>query len=346
MAGAVAVLGGTGCMGRHICAAFAGRGARVVAVSRRRTPVVDAYRFLPMDVVQCTAEELAAVLTAERVDTVVNATLGWGRTEEEMGYTNVRLVERLLDAARSMAHPPRLVHLGTIHEYGPVSHGTLIDEGLPPRPQTLYARAKLTASRMVLDAVRAGLLDGIVLRVTNTIGPYPAPESFFGALAARLRDVAAGEGVELTVADARRDYVDVRDAADAVVRAARSPLADPLVNLGRGEALHIRELVDALVRATGLPPESIRERPGDVAGRSAGADWIRVDNSRAGRLLGWRPRYDVDASMRDLWDTVRPAPPMSSRASSGSPNSATTVLCEVDPARRRRSPGGDGRRRR
>ncbi|MEU9640155.1 hypothetical protein ACGFZZ_37025 [Streptomyces tendae] len=110
------------------------------------------------------------------------------------------------------------------------------------------------------------------------------------------------------------------------------------MNLGRGEALHIRELVDALVRATGLPPESIRERPGDVAGRSAGADWIRVDNSRAGRLLGWRPRYDVDASMRDLWDTVRPAPPMSGRASSGSPNSATTVLCEVDPARRRRSP--------
>ncbi|WP_424845775.1 hypothetical protein [Streptomyces sp. SAI-129] len=85
------------------------------------------------------------------------------------------------------------------------------------------------------------------------------------------KPVALGPG-------ARRDYVDVRDAADAVVR--------------------------------------------------AGADWVRVDNSRAGRLLGWRLlgwrlRYDVDASVRDLWDTVRPVS-----------------------VRRRRSPGGDGRRRR
>ncbi|MCX4970523.1 NAD(P)-dependent oxidoreductase [Streptomyces sp. NBC_00654] len=306
-AGAVAVLGGTGCMGRHICAAFAEQGAHVVAVSRRRTPAVDGYRFLPLDAARCTAEELAAVLAAEKVDTVVNATLGWGRTKEEMGYTNVRLVERLLCALRSMAHPPRLVHLGTIHEYGPVSHGTLIDEDVPPRPQTLYALAKLTASHMVLEAVRAGRLDGTVLRVTNTIGPHPAPESFFGALAARLRDSGAAEGIELTIADARRDYVDVRDAADAVVRAAQSPLAGPLVNIGRGEALHIRELVDALVRATGLAPESVRERRGAVTGRSAGADWIRVDNSRARQLLGWQSRYGIDESMQDLWDTVRPA---------------------------------------
>jgi len=247
------------------------------------------------------------VLAAEKVGTVVNATLGWGRTEEEMGYTNVRLVERLLGALRSMAYPPRLVHLGTIHEYGPVPYGRLLDEDMTPRPQTLYAQAKLTASLMVLEAVRVGQLDGIVLRVTNTIGPYPAPESFFGALAARLRDDRAAEGVELTIADARRDYVDVRDASDAVVRAAQSPLADPLVNIGRGEALYIRELVDALVRATRLPPESVRERRGAVAGRSAGADWIRVDNSRARRLLDWRPRYDIHESMRDLWDTVRPA---------------------------------------
>nr|AKT74282.1 TxnB5 [Streptomyces bottropensis] len=303
-AGAVAVLGGTGCMGRHICAAFAAGGARVVAISRRRTPAVAPYRFLPMDAARCTAGELAAVLAAEEVGTVVNATLGWGRTKEEMDYTNVRLVERLLGALHGMADPPRLVHLGTIHEYGPAPDGTLIDEDTPPQPSTLYAQAKLTASRMVLEAVRSGRLDGIVLRVTNTIGPHPAPESFFGALAARLRDSGATGGVELTIADARRDYVDVRDAADAVVRAARSPYADPLVNIGRGEALHIRELVDALVAATGLPKESVRRRQGTVAGRSAGADWIRVDNSRARHLLGWRSRYSVDASMRDLWNTV------------------------------------------
>ncbi|MEU2733273.1 NAD(P)-dependent oxidoreductase [Streptomyces griseoviridis] len=315
--GAVAVLGGTGCVGRHVCAAFAARGRRVVAVARRPSPAVGAHRFVPLDAAGCTPGELAAVLAAEGVGTVVNATLGWGRTEAEMGRTNVGLVERLLDALRGLDDPPRLVQLGTIHEYGPVPHGTPLDERVPPRPQTLYARAKLTASRSVLAAVGAEGLDAVVLRLTNTIGPYPAPDSLFGSLAARLRDDTEGAGVEVALADARRDYVDVRDASWAVVLAAESTAGDPLLNIGSGAARHLSELVDALVRAGGLTPDAIRRRQGDAAGRSAGADWIQVDHTRARRLLGWRPRHDVDTSMRDLWSTVRAAVPDPAPSSGG-----------------------------
>ncbi|WP_327690148.1 NAD(P)-dependent oxidoreductase [Streptomyces tubercidicus] len=295
----IAVLGATGCMGQHICAAFTAEGSEVLAIARRHAPRVAAHRFRSLDVAGSTSEELARVLAEENIDVVVNATLGWG---DELNYTNVQLVERLVGTLALMRTPPRLVHLGTIHEYGPVPFGTSIHEDTAPAPTHPYAKAKLTASRMVLDAVRNGTLDGVVLRVANTLGPHPALESFFGSLAVRLRGVEAAAGIGLTIADAQRDYVDVRDAVDAVVRAARVTRADPLVNIGCGQAMGVRRLVSELVMAAGLPAETIREQRGEV--HSRGADWIQVDTSRAARLLGWRPRFTIGESMRAMWETV------------------------------------------
>ncbi|WP_414504004.1 NAD-dependent epimerase/dehydratase family protein [Streptomyces sp. NEAU-L66] len=295
----VAVLGATGCMGRHICAVFTAEGSEVIAIARRYAPRIAAHRFESLDVAGSTSEELARVLAEENIDVVVNATLGWG---DELHYTNVQLVERLIGALALLQRPPRLVHLGTIHEYGPVPFGTSIHEGITPDPANPYGTTKLTASQMILDAVRNGAFDGVVLRVANTLGPHPALESFFGSLAVRLRGVDVAAGIELTIADAQRDYVDVRDAADAVVRAARITRADPLVNIGCGQAMGVRQLVHELVTAAGLPAETIREQRGEV--HSRGADWVRVDISRAARLLGWHPRFTIGESMRAMWDTV------------------------------------------
>ncbi len=294
----VAVIGATGCMGRQITAAFAARGTEVVAIARRYASHVAAHRFLALDAAHASGAELAALLAAERVDAVVNATLGWG---EELRATNVQLAERLVDALRRTPGSPRLVHLGTIHEYGPVLWGTSIDEEVPPRPQQPYPASKLVAAGLVLDAARAGEVDGVVLRLTNTIGPHPAAESFFGSLAARLSDDRGP--IDLTVAEAHRDYVDSRDAAEAVVRAAETPSAQGVFNIGTGRALDIRTLVAALVRAAGGPRERVREHAGAVSSR--GADWIQVDSTRARRLLGWSPRYSLEASMQAMWETVR-----------------------------------------
>ncbi|MFH8930863.1 NAD-dependent epimerase/dehydratase family protein [Streptomyces pristinaespiralis] len=308
-AGRVAVVGATGCVGRHVCAAFAGGGSEVVGVARRYAPHVGAHRFVPLDAAGCSPEQLAEFLAAEAVDAVVNATLGWG---EELHRVNVELVERLIGALRLLpaARRPRLVQLGTVHEYGPVPQGTPVTELTPPAPVTEYARAKLAASRAVLGA--AGI-DAVVLRMANTIGPHPAPGSFLGSLAARFTEAAAspGERIELTVAaGARRDYVDVRDAADAVVRAAFAGHLGPdqrLFNIGTGTARGIDTLVLALAQACGLPASALALRTGEVAaqGASTGTDFTCLDASRARAVLGWSPRRSPAESMRAMAETAR-----------------------------------------
>ncbi|WP_369389918.1 NAD-dependent epimerase/dehydratase family protein [Streptomyces sp. CG1] len=303
----VAVLGATGCVGRHVCAAFACRGADVVAVARRAAPHMSPYVFRSVDVGRGTSTELAGLLAEWRVDTVVNAMLGWGESAREMADANVRPVRGLLAALRSLSDPVRYVHLGTIHEYGPIPYGTAVDETAEPRPTSLYAQSKLTASRLVLDAVARGELDGVVLRLTNTLGPYTAPESFFGALAARLRRAAPREVTDVAVAAAHRDFVDVRDAAAAVYAAAAETAPEPLMNIGRGEAVAVETLVRSLVEVSGLPPDAVRVRRAQVRSRSAGADWIQVDPARARQSLGWHPEHRLTDSLRAVWRTVETA---------------------------------------
>jgi nucleoside-diphosphate-sugar epimerase len=298
----VLVLGATGCMGRQLCAAFAAGGYEVIAAACGPEGHIAPYRFVPIDVAAANQDQLGELLAREGVQVVVNAITGRGGTAQAMYEANVRPVENLLAALRLVAVDPRLVHVGTILEYGSVETGTTIRENTDQRPDSLYAKSRLACSRLVLTAIRRGEIDGVVVRLATTIGPYAFLESFLGSLALTLYEMDRVAGTDVTVYDARSDYVDVRDAAAAIVRAADCPAADPLVNVGRGIAVEVRALVRCLVGASGLSPALVRERDEVLRGR--GCRWTRLDISRATRLLGWRPRYTVGESITAMWDSV------------------------------------------
>ncbi|MGW6458107.1 NAD-dependent epimerase/dehydratase family protein [Streptomyces sp. NPDC055078] len=298
--GTVAVLGATGCVGRQVCAAFSRAGHQVLAVARRPAPHTAAHPFVPFDVAAAEPAEIAGLLASKGVGVVVNATGGWVVTEEAMHHAHVRLVDRLVAGVAEVPWRPRLVHVGTIHEYGFVPSGTSIDESVPPRPSTPYARTKLAGSQAVLAAARVGDIDGVVLRAVNVCGPHPSEASFLGDVLRRLRALSPGERLELMIADAARDYIDVRDVASAVVRAAGAAASGAVFNIGRGEAPTMRELVSTLVEVAGFPPDTVKETGGPV--QSKGGGWTRADIRNATRLLGWRPEFGLRESLRAMWE--------------------------------------------
>ncbi|MFJ3976313.1 NAD-dependent epimerase/dehydratase family protein [Streptomyces sp. NPDC090021] len=298
--GAVAVLGATGTIGRQVAAAFARAGHEVLGVARHRAPHSAAHPFVPLDVAAAEPRDIAALLAEHHVEVVVNATGGWVVTEEAMHRAHVRLVERLLAGVAMLPGRPRVVHVGSIHEYGfvpPDPDG--IDESVTPEPSTPYARTKLAGSRAVLAAARTGDVDGVVLRPVNVCGPHPSEVSFLGTVLSRLRALAPGERLELVIADAARDYVDVRDVASAVLLAADAAASGNVFNIGRGEAPTMRHLVTTLVEAAGFPPGTVEETGGPV--ESKGGGWTKADVRRAERVLGWRPAIGLRASLHDMW---------------------------------------------
>ncbi|GLY49799.1 NAD-dependent epimerase/dehydratase family protein [Lentzea sp. NBRC 102530] len=307
--GSVVVLGGTGFVGLHVCARLAETGFDVVAVARRPPDRALAGRFLAMDLTRVSAGELAGELAAIGPRVVVNATGSiWGRrNDEQMWDGAVVPTQRLLDALVLLGTRPRLIHLGSVLEYGPVRVGTSGTD-TAERPGSAYGRAKLHATQAVLAEIRAGRFEGMVLRIANVAGPGSPAVSLLGRVAERLL-AAGGTGpaeIELDPLQAHRDYVDVRDVAVAVTAAVTSTVSGELVPIGRGETVPVRTLVELLITHSRTPAVVV-ERPSTGA-RHSTEDWLRVDIGPAERLLGWRPQRTPAESVAAFWaDFVRRA---------------------------------------
>jgi nucleoside-diphosphate-sugar epimerase len=142
--------------------------------------------------------------------------------------------------------------------------------------------------------------NGVVLRLVNVCGPDASPDSLPGKLVRLLR---AGGEPTVTITDARRDFVDVRDVVDAVVTAAEAPAAPGRVfNIGSGVTVEIGRLVRMLAAEAGLPPDRLTVHSGAVS--SVGGEWTQADITLAGQLLGWRPRIGLRESLRDMWQAA------------------------------------------
>jgi nucleoside-diphosphate-sugar epimerase len=302
----VMVLGGTGWVGRHVCRTFAEHGYDVVVSARNYVAHVAPQRFRALDLATASTGRIAELLRSEQPDVVVNATAsinatdGWDRTDAEHRLLNVTMVERLLAAVAAVPWPVRVVHLGTIHEYGPAPPGTAIAETQHGKPSSGYARSKLAGSEAVLRAAVESGIDGVVLRLVNLCGPHPSPEAFLGKVLRLLRDAGSTGTVALTVAPARRDYLDVRDAAEAVVAAAAAePGPGGAFNIGSGHAVELRQLVLMLAAEAGVEPDRLDLQGGAV--NSLGGEWTEADISLARGFLGWHPRIELRESLRDMW---------------------------------------------
>ncbi|MDN3262824.1 NAD(P)-dependent oxidoreductase [Streptomyces sp. CSDS2] len=308
----VVVLGGSGFVGGHLRAAFRSSGARVVSVSRTRPDGVAgngpaAERFVAFDLLATSPAELAAMLAGTGADVVVNAAGGyWKMTDQQMWRANTELVSTLVAAVRELPHRPLLIQLGSVHEYGPGSRDTGFTEERTPAPVNAYGRSKLEAAHRVLEAAGASELNGVVLRIANIIGPGLPAGSLLGDIAAHLERFAQdGEAADrelvLGPLNAERDFIDVRDVADAVLAVTRAPRADitgRVINIGSGEAVSAARVAKRLIELSALPVRLVeRARTGPSRGD---VDCQMLDISRARQLLGWMPRRDLDASLTGL----------------------------------------------
>jgi UDP-glucose 4-epimerase len=154
-------------------------------------------------------------------------------------------------------------------------------------------------------------LSTVVFRYFNAAGAAPQfglgevhdpethliPKALSATLAPPSRRMAQAltiNGADYPTADGTcvRDYVHVLDLAEAHLLGLRYLLAggsSDVFNLGSGSGATIREIVAAIERTTGAAV------PYRIGPRRAGDSPRLVANiGKAGRVLGWRPRYQLE----------------------------------------------------
>ncbi|OYO15499.1 hypothetical protein CGZ98_03570 [Enemella evansiae] len=271
----VAVLGGTGFLGRSVTEALRRAGHEVARWSRRT-----GYDL--------TTPAALSQLADHGYDTVVWAAGDpWRPTVELCTDAPIGVAEV---CAVTGAH---LVVLGTIHEYGFRAPGQQVFyESDPARPVSEYGRLKLQATRAVLDR----LPDSCVLRLGNVCGLGIPGGSFLGAVIERAQATAAtGQDLHwhFDNLQAQRDLVDIRDVAQAAVTAVGARAAG-LINIGSGRCVTMREAVGLLAALADPRIEVLEEHPQAMDGGQA----MAVDMARD--ALGWRPTHTLDETFESI----------------------------------------------
>jgi NDP-hexose 4-ketoreductase len=296
----ILVIGASSFIGRHIQSVAAAAGHTVLTAGRS-----DDWS-LRLDLAADSAERVGALIAGAAPDVVVNCAGATAGAAEVLASANITTVHTLVTALLAVAgEAPRLVHIGSAAEYGAVpadAVGVPVAEDTVPRPAGLYGVTKLGGTRLVQLARTAGL-DAVVLRLFNVVGAGAPADTLPGAAAAQLRQLgehARGGSLKLGPLGAVRDFVDARDAADAVLAAAAAPtLPHAIVNVGSGVGVQARDLIRQLLAVAGLDVTVHEDAAGSA--RTAGLSWQQADISRAEADLGWRPRRDLAATALDLW---------------------------------------------
>jgi UDP-glucose 4-epimerase len=309
------VTGGAGFIGSHVVRALIADGARVVVLDDLSTG--DKSRVpdgVPLEIGSVLDRALLdRVLAEHRISGVVHiaAKKQVGESvEKPLWYYEENLggLRTLLSAVVD-AGVRRLVFSSSAAVYGSPDV-PLITEDTPCEPQSPYGETKLIGEWLIRDVAAAHALAYANLRYFNVAGAA-SPElgdptalnivpMVFERIEAGLPPRIFGDDYDTPDGTTIRDYIHVGDIASAHVAAARRLEQDEhaalTLNIGRGEGVSVRELVDRILEHTGsdLVPEITPRRAGDAARSIASADRIKAE-------LGWSAQYDIADMVASAW---------------------------------------------
>ena len=321
-----AVTGAYGHLGANLVHELVGRGDTVRAIDVRKTTALEAYdvEHIHADTTDLTALESAFA----GVDVVYHAAARisvMGDPDGSVWRTNVDGVAAAGRAALT-ASVDRFVHVSSVHALDLANAPSPVTEDASPSVRDsmpVYDRSKAMGERFISDLVSEGL-NAVIVRPSGIIGPGDHDVSRMGAFLRALH-----RGRVLAVVTGGFDWVDVRDVANAMIRAGETAPPGRSFNIG-GTYTTIRELTELVANVTGMRPPRLvvpmsvarrvgrpatwwaRRRSSLLAPTAEALETLRngkpIDISRAAAELGHTAR-PLEETLRDFFTWLEESTP-------------------------------------
>jgi len=303
----VLVTGAAGFIGSHLTDALLARGDEVLGLDEfndyydpavKRGNLAGALAkpgFALVEADICDEAALRAAFERFRPEVVVHLAARAGvrpSLQDPNLYHRVNVIggQHILDACRDFG-PSHLVFASSSSVYGGSTAVPFTEDDPVMRPISPYAATKRMNELQAHVYSHLYGLHVTMLRFFTVYGPRQRPDM---AIHKFTRNLLRGEPIPVFGdGSTRRDYTYIDDIVQGLLGCVDTPLRYEILNLGESRTTTLAELVEMVARHAGRPAVIDRRpvQPGDV-------EITYADISRARRLVGYAPRFDMDEGIR------------------------------------------------
>ena len=301
------ITGGGGFLGSRLAAALRAQDAKadITLVDVAFPPGLEAkYHCIAGDVASPEVIGRALDDDADSIFHLAAVVSGGAEADFDLGYhVNMDGTRNLLEAARKLKKPPRIVYTSSVAAFGGVMPEVL-DDSTTPAPQTSYGTQKVIGEYLIADFTRKGFIDGRSLRLPTIVvrpgKPNLAASSFASGI---IREPLAGAVSECPVSDTTGVWIlSPRRVVEAFMHAHDlPPSAWPttrVVNLP-GITLSVRQMIDAMGRVAGRETVDRVKFVPDARIQGIVKTWpVRFRTDRA-LAMGFKADDDFESIVKD-----------------------------------------------
>lgn len=295
----VLIFGASGFVGQEVARTLHSEpGLNIFEAYRSRKPEKQWEVFADME----NAESIAGVINDTNPEVIINCA---GITPPSAYFTkNVDFTRNIFTAiSRTGVKTKRVIITGSASIYGEVNRSDFpVGEDIH-RHSVLnpYASSKLNEERVAAEYARELGLEAVVMRVFNPIGINMPSKLFVKKTTDTVmsaRDSQSFASIHMSRFDSERDFIDIRDVAEAFKRVTiASECYFTVYNIGSGRPISLLDASRIIVKSSGIAAshvEYIQDLPKPEPLLAGQANTERL------RAIGWRPRYTFEQTVREV----------------------------------------------
>ena len=226
--------------------------------------------------------------------------------QQEYFETNVIGTRNILDAMDEVG-TSKIIFSSSAAVYQAARDVALVDESSPLGAASFYGQTKIEAEREIQQFSHNKGFSSIIFRYFNVAGALDSTlkdkskqnliPTTINKLKSNLPPEIFGDDYETSDGTAIRDYVDVRDIANAHLKAIEylsDNSSSQLLNIGTGKGASVSEVIELTqeIIGTSITPLVKDRRPGDISA-------IAADCQKAREVIGFTSNF----SLREMIET-------------------------------------------
>ena len=303
----IAVTGGAGFIGSHLCKTLVEKGAKVTVFDNLSSGKLDNIKDLMklgLKFVQGDVRDTEKIEQVTKNSSIIfhlaaqsSVPFSMENPKEDCEINVVGTIS-VLEAARK--NRARVVFASSSAVYGN-PHMKPTPETYPPNPIAFYGLTKLLGEKYCQFYKDNFGLEVVMLRIFNVYGPncHGAIYDFLNKLRKNPDKLEV-----LGTGGQSRDFIYVSDMVDFLIKAATSPTAaGEIFNVGTGMTTTVSELAKIIIKLLGLKNVDIYFKGGQAW--KGDMDVTLADNNKAVNVLKWKPKVSLRRGLKEIISSKR-----------------------------------------